>query len=713
MLPFLQLSQIQQDVDTVLSVAELNTQTDRSYDAERKLRARSAARDVDIPKIANRKRRESCLADPYLFLETYFGHRFFNPWTQNQRAMVDAIVERVRYGGNQSIAAPRGDGKTTIAECVSVYCVFAGLLDFMLIIAANSSRATTIMDNIKFELEQNDLLHADFPDICEPIRALERSAIRAKKQTVDGAYTNIRWERELVVMADVPGSPAAGAVLSTVGVDGAIRGLRINNKRPSFVLLDDVETRESARSVTQTESREEVIEKDVGGLAGQGQSVSGLMLCTIINHECLADRYTDRSLKPSWHGIRQRLIDEWPERRDMWERYIEMRQAGQESGDDPHGRLAHAYYLENRDEMDRGAVVTNPHRHVTQEMPDGSERESSTLEHCYNIIADRGLIPFLTECQNDPPEDTAPEDSPITSRMVASRLNRLPRYVMPSECQCVTRFVDVGQHRLHYATVAWAEGAAGYVVDYGVQQVTRPHGMTLEDALLNALRALRDESPPLSDVDGNPRKYTLNFVDAGHWNWVVYQFTRESGATWAPAMGLGENKWNPPKSKVKHRRPNYECYESYQPKAKLWAINQHTDFWKEWVHERFITEPSDANPRGTLTLWGDDSLTHKDAETGNFARQIVAEVYRVEPWQEGKGAREGWHKVHRDNHYLDCVCGAACAAGFLGVRLVGDTAGRMRRQQAAIRQRQVAERKRPERRQKQKTGGNPWVNRGR
>ena len=41
--------------------------------------------------------------------------------------------------------------------------------------------------------------------------------------------------------------------------------------------------------------------------------------------------------------------------------------------------------------MDAGAVTGNASRFITDPAPDGTPLENSSLQHAYNIIADRGL----------------------------------------------------------------------------------------------------------------------------------------------------------------------------------------------------------------------------------------------------------------------------------------------------------------------------------
>ena len=55
------------------------------------------------------------LADPFLFMAECFPGAFSQEFTPNRREMVSAIIRAAREGGDQAIAGPRADGKTTCA----------------------------------------------------------------------------------------------------------------------------------------------------------------------------------------------------------------------------------------------------------------------------------------------------------------------------------------------------------------------------------------------------------------------------------------------------------------------------------------------------------------------------------------------------------------------------------------------------------------------
>lgn len=643
--------------------------SERHRDADRKRDARAKSRDIHIPEVREPNRRADALADVYTFLPTYFPDIFYQAFTNDRREMIDAIERAVAEGGDQAIAGPRGEGKTRIALFVSLLMMLRHQSRFPLVIGKNQKRAARELKNLKEVIQFNSLLADDFPELCYPIRAMGGWASRALMQTYKGEHTRIEWAENNIVLPTIPSellgweSVSSGQIMASVGWEGPIRGLSIRNERPTLVIFDDLDDRESASSEKQTESMERVIEDDAGGVAGPGRRISRVMLCTMINRVCTAAKYTDPKLKPSWSGIRFRAIPKMPDNMDLWNQYVELRSDGKPDE-------ANELYRNHRAEMDAGAVVSNESNFTPPDL--------SALQFYFNIISDRGMPSFQTEYQNDPPEEAQSQTMGLTEGIVANRLNGLPRGVCPPETEAVTAFVDLGKRRLHWAVVASARNAAACVVDYGVHIVSGFAEEGVETALLAALRELRD-SMAVHQVDSAGelfhRDIDLAMVDAGHWNTVAYEFVRESGPRWRAAMGIPT--WRPKRRRTSTERPGFECWESRQKmgKSSIWVVNQHTDYWKRRVHEGLLVEPrregGEFSPEG-VSLFGDDSSPHRDADTGRFAWQLVGEIWQEDPPKKDKPGKAGWRYKH-DNHYLDCMAGALCAAGIQGIRPVGDS----------------------------------------
>ena len=82
--------------------------------------------------------------------------------------------------------------------------------------------------------------------------------------------------------------------------------------RPSLVVLDDPQTDESARSLSQCANREAILAGAVLGLGGPGKKISGIMPCTVIRPGDMADNILDRDKHPEWNGERTRMVYSFP-----------------------------------------------------------------------------------------------------------------------------------------------------------------------------------------------------------------------------------------------------------------------------------------------------------------------------------------------------------------------------------------------------------------
>ena len=118
--------------------------------------------------------------------------------------------------------------------------------------------------------------------------------------------------------------------------------------RPSLVLLDDPQTRESARSVDQTRKRLELLNGDVLGMAGPGEQISALMTCTKMYEGDLADTVLDREKYPEWDSECTRLVYAFPADEKLWEEYAEIRRSRGKAA-------ATEFYRQRQAAMDDGA----------------------------------------------------------------------------------------------------------------------------------------------------------------------------------------------------------------------------------------------------------------------------------------------------------------------------------------------------------------------
>ena len=658
------LDKTQQTQVMAALMGETESTTTETSDLERKRLMRNRAAEIFIPPPADIERRRACLADPERFLKTYGRTIFYHPFSVHHRAMMRAIWERAKTGGDKAIAAPRGDGKTQIALWMLIAILLDCRVRFPVIIASTRKLAQKIFKQIQRTFVSNELLIADFPEVCVPALELDGAPQRAAKQHVNGYKTRIMWTQDEIGFPHVPGSPYGGRYLTYFGLDSAIRGVHYNGVRPDFALIDDPETKQVADSETQHFQIEEMIDGDVALLSGPDKQMSRVVLTTIQNRRCYSFRVTDRQLKPTFEGDRFGALEKWPDRTDLWQEYIALRQKAQADGDKD-GHLATRFYVERQDEMRAGAVVSNPHRFAQRFDKQGNQIEVDALQAFFNRVADLGMSRVNAELQNDPDLEEAAETIGLTAGKVAGRISGLPQNELPKADGQVFVGLDVGKYFSHWCKVYVHGNAVGHVIDYGVMETPGMAAQTtpqaVQVALLSALMAWR------SDVLAtNPPTFAL--IDSGDYTDAVYEFIRQvGGSPFAASKGYAANKFFVGQESATRR--NFDnVWAGLLSAEQIWLYHVNTEHWKQQVHERFAVQTFNEQHQyneGTLSLF-----SHYDAKRHlSFSHHIVAEE-RQDTFVEGKGVVRRWIQTNKNNHWLDATALALAASGVFGHRLL-------------------------------------------
>lgn len=673
-----------------------------TYDAQRKAEKRAGERDLKIPKVKDPKRRAACEADDCEWLRVYVPSVFRFPFTSDQKLMIEEIGQCLEFGLLKCFAAPRHDGKTSIArylihkyslEKVERDGLMVPRVPLSLLISATSNKARDSLDAIKQKLRSRPgtPLYDDYPLECHVARYVGPAPARCNNVTADFRPLFVEWGADHIILPSFDDEGGMSGMIAALGItSNDIQGFNLYDVRPRFVLLDDLDDRDSLASKdggSISLKIETNVDENVAGLGGPGETFGAAMLCTIPNRASVAFKYSDPRTKPSWSGIRLKKITKWPERTDLWEQYINLRTLGKsrfdESGRplDKYAREAHRFYAENREAMDAGAEVSNPHDFVSHMRPDGSPAQLSTLQNCYDYIADFGMPSFLTEYQNDPPEDSGPVESGITPILIQKQLTGLPQRVIPESCEVLTHTVDVGKWKLHWVVRAWKMDGTGYTIDYGVQDVHGPkHGAKETEGLDRALRreVLRriDEFKEAGyrTNDGKEVRETITLVDAGYRTHAIYAACAEAGIGVYPVMGFGKSagccgiSFTPANKKTTDVLAYGEDWKMVKAAGRVRLVECSADKWKAWEHDRWMTA---TDKPGCLFLYGENSpdpekLSADEIAHRAYAQQICAEV-EVEEMIKGVLKRK-W-KAKGENHWLDASYYSCVAASIKGVRL--------------------------------------------
>ena len=398
----------------------------------------------DIPAVVNPARREACRLNLELFCQLYFPEVFYLKFSETHIKVIKQLQETAIKGGQYVLAMPRASGKTAIMSAAAIWAIAYGHRRFIVAVAANADKAMEITSDIKRWVEESDLLFEDFPEICFPIRKLERITHRQRGQKCGGKPTKIDWSGNKICFPSIENSLSSGAVISSTGMTGGeIRGQKAIDARggvmrPDFVLIDDPQTRESAESPTQCDKREKIIEGDVLCMAGPGKTIAAFCTCTVIQQGDLADRILDRKLHPEWHGERYKMLVKEPVNTKLWEEYADILKDDHRNDGD--GSQATEFYRLHRAEMDEGAEVYWEERFEKSEL--------SALQNAMNLRIKKPLV-FASEYQNEPDSNTVSE-AMLTVDEIAGKLNSLNKGVVPIGVDHLTAFIDVQKEILFY-----------------------------------------------------------------------------------------------------------------------------------------------------------------------------------------------------------------------------------------------------------------------
>jgi hypothetical protein len=659
--------------------------------AQRSSRMSEAGREIgDLPEVADAKRRAACRDNFRLFCETYMHEACCLAWSDDHLRAIAKIEAAVIRGELFAFAMPRGSGKTTLCESGALWAMLYGHRQFVMLIGADQTIANAMLDSLKSQIENNETLLADFPEVCYPVARLDRISQRANGQTYRGKPTHIEWTADQITLPWIPGAPSAGAAVRVAGITGRIRGIKHTRPdgktlRPSLVLIDDPQTDESAASPSQVATRERVLAGAILGLAGPGAKIAGLCTITVIRPDDLADRLLDRARHPSWQGERTALVYEWPTRDDLWGQYAELRRQGQRDGSGTDA--ATAFYAEHQADMDAGSKVAWPARKHDDEL--------SPLQHAWNLRIDRGENAFFAEYQNQPVADDIASDK-LDKRGLALRVVPPARAIVPSGHNALTAFVDVQEKLLFWLVASWGESFGGRIVAYGtypdqgVSFFDAAHAKkTLARAAGNAgfegaLRAGLDEVARLLlgrdwlREDGAKLRIERMLVDA---NWgqsttVVRTFAKQSpfAAQLLPSHGRGIGASSQPLTeKQKHRGDkvglNWRIGKLGDTDHR--SVLYDANFWKTFCAARLRLGIGDPE---AITLYQGDHDLLLEHLTSEFPVRTEARGRVVDEWKISG----------RDNHWWDCLVGSAVAASITGLQPAASEAGGKRRKKVTI-----------------------------
>jgi len=644
----------------------------RAREAQRQREKSVNARDIaaDFPEVQDAERRAKAKASLQFFCDNYGKTTFALPWSADHLDVIRAIEAAVTSGGQIALAMPRGSGKTSIVLWACIWAILNGLQRYIVLIGATQEAAKALLQSIKDELETNEMLLADYPEVCYPIVRLE--GITQRRLLFNGSPIKMTFTKTKIVLPNVPGSETSGSVIGVAGLTGALRGLnhRLPNGeriRPGMVLLDDPQTDDSATSPAQCDKRERLVAGAVLGLAGPGLRIAAVMACTVIAPNDLSERFLDHDKHPEWHGRRTALLKKFPKlegvQLETILEYAEVRSKGLETDDD--GAAANKFYRSHRKVIEAGFEASWPARKLANEV--------SAIQHALNLyLTDK--FAFFAEYQNDPAAGET-EDGTLTPTLILTRTHGYDRRMVPPGVVCLTAGIDVQGELLYWAVVAWEANFTGYVIDYGSYPDQKRPYFTYADARKTLSREFKGASIEARLYQGlvqlgtqlvtrdwlKPDRETLRIertlVDSGYQAETVRKYVAESGNL-RPHL-MPSKGWGKPMRPASNNRIEQGPGWQIPPVARGRVVrecNYESSLWTTFVRNRLLSLPGQ---RGSLTFWEESPTPHK-----MIADHCDAEV-KVGVTIDSQGGRHDVYDLkpgRPDNHLWDCVKMAAVAA---------------------------------------------------
>lgn len=192
--------------------------------------------------------------DPLLFAYVYFPHHLTD--AVGSMTVCDFHLDLLEYAKSWSsptgarkanracFIAPRQSGKSTwIFLLLPMWAAAHGHRKFVAAFSDSEQQALTHLYTFKQELESNELLRSDFPELC----GVHKGSTASRAMMDNRSQT--RRANDFIFMAK--------------GADSAALGMKVGQRRPDVLLFDDIEPGESNYSAYEASKRRETLLADL------------------------------------------------------------------------------------------------------------------------------------------------------------------------------------------------------------------------------------------------------------------------------------------------------------------------------------------------------------------------------------------------------------------------------------------------------------------
>lgn len=184
--------------------------------------------------------------DPVAFAVLYFSHHITDKatgkitWSEAHFGWAEMAeewkaTEPAPRQFRRAVIAPRECGKSTWWFLIlPLWAAANGHSRFVAAFAHATAQAEKHLGTFRHEVETNDLLKLDYPELCAPARRRSGTTVSDRSGMIQ---------------------QASGFTFAARGIDTAVLGMKVNTDRPDVLILDDVEPDEANYSPDLAEKR--------------------------------------------------------------------------------------------------------------------------------------------------------------------------------------------------------------------------------------------------------------------------------------------------------------------------------------------------------------------------------------------------------------------------------------------------------------------------
>ncbi len=206
----------------------------RRYQEKLKLvRSSGGAIDPNETKDDQKARIDRAKKDVRFLVETYFPHYATSASTQFQISIAVWVLKK--FGARVFLQWGRGLAKSVWANIIIPFFLWINdEANYMVVVTTSKDRAEELLEDLKAEFEVNERIINDF-----------------------GEQRNIgQWEKGFFVTK-------GGFIGKALGAGQSVRGLRVKAQRPDYIVVDDLETKETIANPKRQKKLANWIERDL------------------------------------------------------------------------------------------------------------------------------------------------------------------------------------------------------------------------------------------------------------------------------------------------------------------------------------------------------------------------------------------------------------------------------------------------------------------